>query len=203
MTLARDALGQWVYPVHRLDRGTSGALLFALSSEVAAACQRSFQAGLVDKRYLALTRGAPRPREGTLDHPLPSRAEGGGERVPARTRYRVAEVVGRYALVEAWPETGRLHQIRRHLKHLSCPLIGDVKYGKGEHNRRWRSDYGLHRLGLHAAELRLPHPVTGEALVVVAGLPDDLAEPLLRAGFHLPPMAGRWSEGSPPPTGGG
>ena len=79
---------------------------------------------------------------------------------------------GRYAVVEARPHTGRLHQIRRHLKHISCPLIGDVRYGKGEHNRIFRDRFALHRLALHCTSLRVPHPDGGELAVECAIAPD-------------------------------
>ncbi|NLY95451.1 MAG: pseudouridylate synthase [Myxococcales bacterium] len=174
----RDAVGAYVYPVHRLDRGASGVLLFALDPETARALGDAFTAQRVHKRYLALVRGVP-PDRVRIDHPV-KKGERDGERVPAVTVVERLEVLGRYALVAACPETGRLHQIRRHLKHISCPLIGDVRYGKGEHNRLFRDRYGLHRLFLHAEELRLEHPRTGEPLVVRAPLGPDLAEPLAR-----------------------
>ena len=84
--------------------------------------------------------------------------------MPAVTEFRRLAVFERYALVEARPRTGRRHQIRRHFKHLSHPLIGDVRYGKGEHNRLFRERFGLHRLALHALELAFDHPETGEPL---------------------------------------
>jgi tRNA pseudouridine65 synthase len=98
--------------------------------------------------------------------------------VAAVTELWRRETFGRYALVEAAPRTGRLHQIRRHLKHLACPLIGDVKYGKGEHNRLWRSAHGLERLALHATRLTFPHPGSGEPVVVTAPLPPELSAAL-------------------------
>ena len=166
----RDAVGAWVWPVHRLDRGASGAIAFALDQDAARALGAAFAGGTVDKTYLAITRGHP-PERLRIDHPIPRRP--GGERVPAVTEVRRLETFGRYALVEARPETGRLHQIRRHLKHISCPLIGDVRYGKGEHNRLFREQYGLHRLALHALRLVLPHP-DGGAVDVTAPLAEDL-----------------------------
>lgn len=193
MTLVRDQLGRRVFPAHRLDRGTSGVLLFALDPETAATLEKSFSSGQVEKRYLALVRGVP-PEEGVIDHPVPR--DPGGERVPAVTEFRRLGVFERYSLVEARPRTGRFHQIRRHFKHLSHPLIGDVEYGKGEHNRLFRERFGLWRLALHALELALPHPVTGEPLSWRAPLPEDLAGPLSRMGF---PLAGslstRYEEG--------
>jgi tRNA pseudouridine65 synthase len=173
----RDALSSWVTPVHRLDRGTSGALLFARSAEVAATLSRSFAENGVEKRYLALVRGTP-PEAGVVDHPVPKKEA--GARVPALTRFRriACSPVDRCALVEAVPATGRLHQIRRHMKHLSHPLIGDVNYGKGDINRHYRARYGLHRLALHAHTLAFAHPVTHEAMCIVAPVPDDLGSVL-------------------------
>ncbi len=160
MRAVRDAVGSWVHPVHRLDRGTSGVVVMALDPAAASTLGKAFAEGRVEKRYLALTRGHPRDED--IDHDIPRSED--GPRVPAVTRVRCLGAAGRYALVEAVPLTGRMHQIRRHLKHVSCPVIGDVKYGKGEHNRYFRERYGLHRLALHAAELAFDHPVTGERL---------------------------------------
>ena len=177
----RDLIGRHVFPVHRLDRPTSGVLVFGLSSEAAHAIQRQFQEGKVEKRYLALVRGIPQ-KQGTVDHPVP-RSRDNKERVDAVTDYRVLSTFERFALVEALPRTGRLHQIRRHMKHLSCHIIGDVKYGKGEHNRRFRQDFGLRRLALHALRLSLNHPVSGKGLRLFAPVPEDLAGPLRLMGL--------------------
>jgi tRNA pseudouridine65 synthase len=172
MTLVRDALGQWVYPVHRLDRGASGVLLFALSPEAARIVCGQFERHEVEKRYVALVRGAP-PETITVDHPL--RPDNSDVPQAAITDVRRLQQLGRYAWVEARPRNGRLHQIRRHLKHLSCPIIGDVKYGKGEHNRLFREHYALNRLALHAASLSL-RSVDGEPIEVQAALSPDLAQ---------------------------
>jgi tRNA pseudouridine65 synthase len=177
MTLVRDALGLYVYPIHRLDRGASGALVFGLSAEAARSLCAAFERGQVEKRYLALVRGIP-PEHGVIDHPIPRKP--GGERVPAVTEVRRLAVYGRYSLVEAVPRTGRLHQIRRHLKHIACPLIGDVKYGKGEHNRLFRERYGLTRLALHASSLTVPHPSDGRPIRGDAPMPADFADPIAR-----------------------
>ncbi|MEM6455175.1 MAG: pseudouridine synthase [Acidobacteriota bacterium] len=182
----RARLDAPVHALHRLDRGTSGALVFARDAETARRVRTQFEAGTVDKRYLALVRGHP-PDVGEIDHPVP-RKRGRDERVPAVTRYRRLatcaldgfDARARYALVEAMPVTGRLHQIRRHFKHISHPLIGDVRYGKGEHNRRLRGHVGLHRLALHAQAIAFDHPTTGARTRVDVPVPDDLAEPLRR-----------------------
>ena len=182
MFRVRDALGRHVYPVHRLDRATSGVLVFALTEDVQVTLNRAFEAGEVKKRYLALVRGAPR-EEGTIDSPVPKKE--GGERVPALTRYeRLAQSsIDRCALVEARPATGRLHQIRRHMKHIDHPLIGDVNYGSGALNRHYRATYGLHRLGLHALSVTLAHPHSGESVRFVAPITDDLLGPLRALGL--------------------
>ena len=187
LQIVRDQVGRHVHAVHRLDRATSGVLLFALDFEAARRMQERFEAGAVAKRYLALVRGIP-PEEGVIDHPIPRDVD--GPRVPAVTEFRRLAVFERYALVEARPRTGRRHQIRRHFKHLSHPLIGDVRYGKGEHNRLFRERFGLHRLALHALELSFEAPEwleTGETLRIVAPLPEDLAGPLRAMGMGVAP----------------
>lgn len=180
LQLVRDLVGVHVHPVHRLDRGASGALAFALTPAATRALQEIWSEGQVEKRYLALVRGNP-PASAVIDHAIP-RAED-GPRVPAVTEVTTLAQAGRYALVEARPRTGRLHQIRRHLKHVSCPLIGDVRYGKGEHNRLFREQYDLHRLALHAWSLTLPHPHTGATIRAVAKLPADLRGALDKLGI--------------------
>ncbi len=182
LQLVRDRAGRHVHAVHRLDRATSGVLLFALDPGTARRLQERFEAGEVAKRYLALVRGVP-PESGVIDHPIPRDLD--GPRVPALTEFRRLATFERYALVEARPRTGRRHQIRRHFKHHSHPLIGDVRYGKGEHNRLFRDRFGLHRLALHALELAFDHPETGEALRLVAPVPEDLAGPLRAMGMGV------------------
>lgn len=179
MFRVRDLIGQQVHPIHRLDRGTSGALLFARTKEAAAALCKSFEEGRVDKTYFALVRGEP-PAEGVVDYAIPKSED--GPRVPARTRYRLLRrsSVDRCSLVEATPETGRLHQVRRHLRHLNHPLVGDVRYGSGAINRHYRATYGLHRLALHARSLGFDHPETGERIRVYAPVPPDLGDALAR-----------------------
>lgn len=186
--LVRERTGeQTVYPIHRLDRGTSGVVLFARSPEVA----RTLQGALSDeahKTYVALVRGVTREEQGFIDHPV-RRDEEGEERAEAQTRWRrlaQAPTTPRHtSLLEVQPLTGRLHQIRRHLKHISHPIIGDANYGKGPINREMRATYGLARLALHARSIALPHPLTGEPLHIHAPLPDDLAGPLRAMGYTL------------------
>jgi len=169
----RDAVGCYVYPIHRLDRGASGLVVFALDGDAARALSLAWADA--DKRYLAITRGHP-PDHLMIDHAIPRDPgqERGKARVAARTEIWRHDTFGRYALVEARLHTGRLHQIRRHLKHVSCPLIGDVRYGKGEHNRIFRAKHGLSRLALHCTRITVAHPAGGE-LTVTSPLPADLA----------------------------
>lgn len=175
----RDQLGQFVYPVHRLDRATSGVLLFALSSEVARDMQGLFRERSVDKTYVALCRGTQ--ELGLVEHPLAK--EKGAEKRPARSKFRLLGVAGRYGLYEAKPETGRVHQLRRHLKHVSHPIIGDTRYGKGQHNRLFRDEHGFHRLALHCGRLAFVHPRTSVPLSIAAPLEGSFAELLSRLGL--------------------
>ncbi len=183
MQALRDQLGQRVWPVHRLDKGTCGVLAFALHADAARALGQAFEAGRVRKRYLALVRGWPAEGEVEVDHALkPDDAPEDAAVQPAVTRFRTLRrwawpesadgrhATTRVALVEAEPLTGRRHQIRRHLKHIAHPIIGDATHGKGPLNRWWAERLGQQRLWLHAWQLTLPHPVTGEMLTVSSGL---------------------------------
>jgi tRNA pseudouridine65 synthase len=168
--LLERQLGERLFPLHRLDKATSGVLLFARSVEAARAWGRHFEAGEVGKRYLALVRGWP-PERGEVDHPLardPEFPSAGQPRVPAVTRFRRLRTfewpfsvdgrhaTSRYALVEVEPVTGRRHQIRRHFKHIAHPLVGDTTHGKGSHNRAVAQWLGVDRLWLHAVSIGLP-----------------------------------------------
>ncbi|MBX3211399.1 MAG: pseudouridylate synthase [Labilithrix sp.] len=187
MFRVRDAIGAYVHPIHRLDRGTSGALLFARTSEAAATLHAAFEARSVDKQYLALVRGHA-PEAGVIDHPIPKSED--GPRVPALTWFELVarSPVDRCSLVLARPETGRLHQIRRHLRHIDHPLVGDVTYGSGAINRHYRAAYALHRLALHAYRLAFDHPVTGARVAIEAPVPADLGAALDQLGLprHAP-----------------
>lgn len=181
MQLLRDQIGQPVWPVHRLDKGTSGVLLFALDALTARRLGDAFQTGEgIRKTYLAIVRGWPAD-EGLIDHPLrrmPDDMRTGREEIqPAQTRFRTLArhelpvphngfASTRCALVELHPLTGRRHQIRRHLKHMAHPIIGDSTHGKGPLNRALAAWLGHQRLWLHATGLALTHPVSGQALSI-------------------------------------
>ena len=181
MTVVRDLIGQYVWVTHRLDRPTSGALIFALTKDAARSISTAFEERRVDKTYIAFVRGIP-PDEGIIDSPVPKVPK--GERIDAETHFRrLWTFENRYSLVEAIPKTGRLHQIRRHLRHITHPLIGDVNYGVGEHNRLFRPRFDLHRLALHALSISFDHPGSGERLTVHAPMPSDFLDPLKRMGL--------------------
>lgn len=149
--IVRDKIvGAQVFAVHRLDRATSGVLLFALNADSARRMQFLFQSGAVQKKYIALVRG-PMKEEIFLDHPIKQRDR--EDRVEAQTRFVPIEHFDRWSLIECYPVTGRQHQIRRHLKHLSHPIVGDVRFGKGDVNRYFRDTYSFTRMALHAAAL--------------------------------------------------
>jgi tRNA pseudouridine65 synthase len=193
--MLRDQLGRHVYPVHRLDKGTSGALVFALDPATARDLSEAFAGTSVGKWYLALVRGWPDER-GEIDHalrPVEDDVLPATGRPPqsARTDYERLETFeiphrvdrypsSRYALLRLRPQTGRRHQLRRHLAHLSHPVVGDSTYGKGAHNRLFARLYGVRRLMLACVRLELPHPVTQQRLRVDAPLAEEFAA-VLRA----------------------
>ena len=191
----KEQIGAYLYPVHRLDRGTSGVVLFALTKDAARDLNGQFQARSIQKRYLGWTRGHPKTEQGWIDYAIPRRE--GGARVPAQTAWRRLAALSteprETSLLALAPRTGRMHQIRRHVRHLNHPLLGDSRYGRPRLNRAFRKRYGLKRLALHAWALECVHPVSGEALRVVAPLADSLARPLAGAGFILEAELDPWS----------
>lgn len=209
----RDQLGQRVYPVHRLDKPTSGVLLFGLSPDIARQLSAQFADRSVGKEYLAVLRGHC-PEAGCIDHPLREESDrmalGGTAprsqsqpRPPqeALTRYRRLATVEipvaverypqtRYCLVSLRPETGRRHQLRRHMKHLGYPVIGDAKHGKGVHNRFFQARYNCHRLLLACVGLELVHPSTGVPLRLAAALDEPFWRVLQAFGWQARVPAG-------------
>ena len=173
-----------VHAIHRLDRGTSGVLLFALNSDTARYIQGEMENNRFNKAYLALVRG-PMREDCVVDHPVPKEKSKSSKRVTAITRFSVLSHKDRWSLVLAEPQTGRLHQIRRHLKHLSHPIIGDVRYGKGEINRYFLSEFGLNRMALHAYQFEFAD-LEGKTVTLRSKLPSDLLDPLARLGIALP-----------------
>ena len=189
--MLRDQIGQQVFPVHRLDRGTSGVLLFALDSDTARLLNKAFEAQDVGKTYLAVVRGHPAP-SGHIDYALsrqPDEIEFLDPRAqliaqPAVTDYETLATTtlpvciekyptSRYALVRLTPHTGRRHQLRRHMKHIAHPIIGDATHGKGIHNRYFRDHLACPRLLLACVEMHFKHPHREEEVVLTAPIGDS------------------------------
>ena len=193
MKMLRDQLGQWVYPIHRLDKPTSGVLLFALDKESARLMNEQFRSREPKKTYIAVVRGYL--EDGVIDYPLQEKldkiadkdARADKEPQEAITEYKVLDSIElrasvgkydtvRYSLVELHPKTGRKHQLRRHMKHISHHILGDTKYGRGEHNKFIRKEYNVHRLLLHCKSLELSHPYNGDTIILNAKLDDTFIE---------------------------
>jgi 23S rRNA (uracil1939-C5)-methyltransferase len=162
-------------PVHRLDAGTSGVCLFARGPAEAAELARALAASDALKQYQALVRGVTRAR-GQVTRPLLEE----GRMLPARTRYRRVAVTGGHSLLQVFPETGRTHQIRRHLAGIGHPVLGDARHGHAASNRHLFERCGLDRPFLHLATIELTHPRSGERQRLAAPLPGDLAAVLAR-----------------------
>jgi tRNA pseudouridine65 synthase len=183
LQLLRDQIGQRVWPLHRLDKGTSGVLLFALDAATASQLGQAFESGQgLKKTYHAVVRGWP-DDQGLIDHPLkrmPDDMRSEREEVQAaQTRFQTLErytlplahggfEATRCALVELQPLTGRRHQLRRHLKHIAHPIVGDATHGKGPLNRALAAFLGMQRLWLHASALEVVHPLGGQVLRIEA-----------------------------------
>ena len=174
----RDQTGLYLYPVHRLDKPTSGVLLFALNSENASFVAKQFEQHQVDKRYLGVVRGYTVGQQ-TIVHAVSDRDAPHKPKTPASTSYKTLAQLElpiqidrypttRYSLLEIAPLSGRRHQIRQHMKHISNPLIGDSSYGKSSHNVFFRQHFNCHRLLLHAHSIRLTHPATGSICNITA-----------------------------------
>lgn len=186
--------GEHVFPCHRLDRPTSGLLLFARDADTASAFGKQMMAGEVRKTYLAMVRGWP-AEQGEIDHALREHATDKrlkDEELPlreARTSFRRLKTVeipvqvegyphSRYSLLELQPHTGRKHQLRRHMQHIAHPIIGDTSYGRTKHNRYFAERFGFARLMLAAIALGFEHPVTGEPLLLQCPLQENFIQVL-------------------------
>lgn len=191
MQLTRDLVGCHVFPVHRLDRPTSGVLLFAKSSEVANALCEQFASHTIEKQYLALVRGNMH-ESGILDYALKVELDELGDKnadpnkaaQEAVTAYEpllnteIPYPSGRYptsrfALVRLSPKTGRKHQLRRHMAHLRHPIVGDTTHGDGKQNAFFREHFSINRLWLIAKKLTFTHPITQTRLSIETELESE------------------------------
>lgn len=171
----KDQLEQMVYPAHRIDRKTGGVLLFALTKEMDRSLQMAFAQNKIKKEYLALVRGFTNS-QGQIDYPVKKE---NGVSQDALTNYqtlRTAEIdlpfgghaSSRYSLVLAKPETGRMHQLRKHFAHIAHPIIGDRPHGCNKQNKLWKETFKHDTMLLHARSLQFTHPVTQEDLLIEA-----------------------------------
>ena len=180
LQILRDQIGQKVYPVHRLDRKTSGVLIFALSNEINSKLQKQFAENQVSKTYQAIVRGFT-PDKGKIDYALTNDS---GKNQDAVTNYctlnksEIAVAHGkfetsRYSLIEINPETGRFHQIRKHFAHLRHPIIGDRPHGCNKQNKLFKEKWGMITMMLHAKQVEFEHPVTYDSMIIKAQFPKE------------------------------
>lgn len=181
LQILRDQIGTWVYPVHRLDKRTSGVLLFTKDQEMASVMGAQIQSDHFFKQYVAVLRGYC-PENGEINHPVGER--GDVQKKEAFTLYKRTAITelnhpvgrfdtARYSKVLVEPKTGRRHQIRKHFNHISYPIVGDTQYGDRHHNRFFKEKLQLPYLFLHAREIEFEHPSeSGKRINVKAELPD-------------------------------
>lgn len=175
--LLRDQLNRHVQPLHRLDRKTSGVLLFGLDKNIEAPLNAAFTNGEIEKHYYAIVRGFA-PEEGIIDYPL-KRDDGKVQEAVthfkrlATTQIELASgkhTTSRYSLVDVNPKTGRMHQIRKHFAHIFHPIIGDRPHGCNKQNKIFKDKWAMDTMMLHARELSFVHPITEEKIILKAPL---------------------------------
>lgn len=178
LQLVRDHLDHWVYPIHRLDRKTSGVLLFAKSEKVNSDIQKQFREHKVTKKYEAIVRGYTANHQ-TIAYPLTV----DGKTQHAKTEFQLIKhfetnmplgkfKTSRYSHILLSPTTGRFHQIRKHMKHIFHPILGDRPHGCNKQNKLWLEKFGLTKMMLHAKELEFEFP-EGESVKIEAGRSDE------------------------------
>ncbi|MFQ1017408.1 tRNA pseudouridine(65) synthase TruC [Gilliamella sp. BG7] len=197
MQTLRDQIGQHVFPIHRLDRPTSGVLLFALSSDVARIMSEEFAKKQIEKTYHAIVRGYVEG-EAVIDYPLVEELDKIADKFtnknkPAQdavTFYKSISKIevpikvskfetARYSFVELKPQTGRKHQLRRHMKHIFHPILGDSKHGDLHQNRAFATYFNIKRLMLHASKLQIKHPTQHKPMIIEAKLDQSWQDILL------------------------
>ena len=185
LQILRNQINRHVYPCHRLDRKTSGALLFAKSPEANSKMQKCFAENEVAKTYLAIVRGFTEDT-GIIDYPLKT---DDGKFQEASTHYKTlvkTEVnlpygkhsTSRYSLVEVKPQTGRMHQIRKHFAHILHPIIGDRPHGCNKQNKLFKERWNMSTMLLHSSSLEFTHPFSGESINIQAPLSPEFTRML-------------------------
>jgi tRNA pseudouridine65 synthase len=189
--MLRDQLGQRVFPAHRLDRKTSGVLLFALSPEANSLMQGKFENRQVKKTYQAIVRGFI-PEIGVIDYALTNENGLVQEALTRYVRLATAEIpvalgkqaTSRYSFVKLMPETGRHHQLRKHMAHIFHPIIGDRPHGCNKQNKLWLEKWEMNKMLLHATELQFEHPMTGKEVRIGAGFQSEFLRAIGILGFQ-------------------
>tara|TARA_R110000868_G_scaffold261508_4_gene519669 strand:- start:548 stop:1276 length:729 start_codon:yes stop_codon:yes gene_type:complete len=188
----RDMIGKTVYPAHRIDRKTGGVLLFALDQQTHKDVQELFAIRKMHKKYWAILRGHAED-EGIIDYPLTNDK---GKVQEAITNYKTLQrtelqvpfgqhATSRYSLVEVIPETGRMHQIRKHFGHIFHPIIADRKHGCNKQNKLFKEKWNMDTMLLHACELSFTHPITNQQVVITAKLQDEFMRMMQLMGFEI------------------
>ena len=188
--ILRDQLGKFVYPCHRLDRKTGGVLLFALDKETNSLMQRQFAENKVKKTYHAIVRGHT-DDSGKIDYLLTNES---GKTQEAITNYKTVSTTeinvpfgkhdtSRYSLIEVTPETGRMHQIRKHMAHIFHPIIGDRPHGCNKQNKLFKEKWNMTTMMLHAISIEFEHPHTEEKVKIAAPLQDEFFRMLMTLEF--------------------
>lgn len=202
LQMLRDQIGQHVFPVHRLDRPTSGVLVFALSADIARKLGEQFASQIVEKTYLAIVRGHIM-QKGKIDHALKEKLDKIADKMAKKDKpaqeaitffnrlatfelpFAVSKyATARYSLVQLTPKTGRNHQLRRHLVHLSHPIVGDIAHGDGKHNKFIRQQFNFNQLALTCKSMRLTHPVSQAPLVLRCDLDKNIYDLLEKWGVN-------------------
>lgn len=176
----RNQIGQKVYPIHRLDRKTSGVLLFSLDKETLRIMSEKFASREVEKKYIAILRGWAKEEE-TIDYDLVNEDEIKQNAITHYRRLQISEIdlafrehqTSRYCLVEAMLETGRFHQLRKHFKHILHPILGCRKHGCNKQNKLWLETFGISKMTLHAHQLTFNHPISNEKIILNATIDED------------------------------
>jgi tRNA pseudouridine65 synthase len=189
--ILRDQIGKFVYPCHRLDRKTAGVLLFALDRETNTLMQKQFAENKVKKKYHAIVRGHTE-QSGKIDYALTNEA---GKTQEAVTNYKTlakTEInipfgkheTSRYSLIEVTPETGRMHQIRKHMAHIFHPIIGDRPHGCNKQNKLFKEKWEMTTMMLHAVFIEFEHPHTGKKIKIEAPLQNEFFRMLMKLEFR-------------------
>jgi tRNA pseudouridine65 synthase len=187
----RDQLNSYVYPIHRLDRKTSGVLLFGLQPKTHKEMSKLFMNGEIQKTYFAIVRGFTKNQD-IIDYELKNEAGKSQKAITAYTTIQQTEIplangkfqTARYSLIKLNPQTGRMHQIRRHMSHIFHPIIGDRPHGCNKQNRLMKEHFGFTEMLLHASKLEFEHPVTNQKVEINAPFFDEFLRMKSVLGFN-------------------